>query len=229
MSVGGGPEYQAHEKWQLTLSSVSFNGRIGSNSPRKAARFVSTRTRRRLRYDDDYQGGAGNAAKRGTTNQNPGADWLYSDMVLQKVTRIDRSDLAVPVYDITVTGTASFIADGVLVHNTGIEQQQIGFLAFTLRPDLVSWEQRLTLDLIQRPDKYFVEFTLDGFMRADAAARGAYYRVMREVGAYSANDIRQLENMNPIENGDIYLQPTNLTPLGSTPPTPAPPQTGATQ
>lgn len=97
---------------------------------------------------------------------------------------------------------------------TGIEQQQIGFLVFTLRPDLVIWEQRLTLDLVTRPEKYFMEFSLEGFLRGDVAARGQFYRVMREIGAYSANDVRAFENMNPIPNGDDYLRPTNLQPLG---------------
>jgi HK97 family phage portal protein len=101
---------------------------------------------------------------------------------------------------------------------TGIEQQQIGFNVFTLRPDLVNWEQRLTLDLIQRPEKFYIEFAIEGLMRGDSASRGQFYRVMREVGAYSANDIRGFENLNPIENGDTYLQPSNLAPLGSVPP-----------
>lgn len=113
---------------------------------------------------------------------------------------------------------------------TGIEQQQIGFLVFTLRPDLVAWEQRLTRDLITRTDKYFVEFSLEGTMRGDAVSRGQFYRVMREIGAYSANDVRALENLNPIgEVGDIYLQPTNLAPLGYEPPSKPAPATGATE
>lgn len=100
---------------------------------------------------------------------------------------------------------------------TGIEQQQIGFLVFTLMPDLVNWEQRLTMDLITRPDKYFIKFSLDGLMRGDAASRGMFYRVMREIGAFSANDVRELEDRNPIANGDVYLQPMNLAPLGYDP------------
>jgi len=100
---------------------------------------------------------------------------------------------------------------------TGIEQQQIAFLVFTLRPDLVAWEQRLTRDLVTRPDKYFVEFAIEGVMRGDATSRALFYRTMREVGAFSANDIRALENLNPIENGDVYLQPVNLAPLGYDP------------
>lgn len=100
---------------------------------------------------------------------------------------------------------------------TGIEQQQIGFLVFTLRPDLVVWEQRLTRELIAQPDRFYVEFSLEGLLRGDQNARGQFYRTMREVGAYSANDIRAFENMNPIDGGDVYLQPTNLAPLGWTP------------
>lgn len=106
---------------------------------------------------------------------------------------------------------------------TGIEQQQIGFLVFTLRPDLVMWEQRLTRDLIRQPDRFFIEFSIEGLLRGDQAARGQFYRVMREVGAYSANDIRAFENMNPIDGGDEYLRPVNLTPIGA----PAPATPGA--
>lgn len=98
---------------------------------------------------------------------------------------------------------------------TGIEQQQIGFLTFTLAPWVVAFEQRMNRDLILFPDKYYVKFAVNAFMRGDAATRGQFYRVMREIGAYSANDIRRFEDENPIENGDTYLQPANLSPLGS--------------
>lgn len=102
---------------------------------------------------------------------------------------------------------------------TGIEQQQIGFLVFTLRPDLVLWEQRLTRELIAETtrSRFFIEFSIDGLLRGDSAARGQFYRTMREVGAYSANDIRAYENLNPIDGGDVYLQPMNLAPLGYDP------------
>lgn len=102
---------------------------------------------------------------------------------------------------------------------TGIEQQQIGFVTMTLAPDLVNWEQRLALDLLSDADRerFFFKFNANALMRGDAASRGLFYRVMREVGAYSANDIRGLEDMNPIADGDTYLQPVNLAPLGSNP------------
>lgn len=102
---------------------------------------------------------------------------------------------------------------------TGIEQQQIGFVMLTLMPDLVAWEQRLALDLLNDAERgrVFFKFNANALMRGDNASRGVFYRVMREVGAYSANDIRALEDMNPIADGDTYLQPTNLAPLGSNP------------
>lgn len=110
------------------------------------------------------------------------------------------------------------LAEKATSWGSGIEQQQIGLVVITLGPDVVNYEQRFNLDLIARPDKYRVRFNLNALLRGDSASRGAYYRVMREVGAFSANDIRGLEHLNPIPNGDVYLQPTNLAPLGWTPP-----------
>jgi hypothetical protein len=86
---------------------------------------------------------------------------------------------------------------------------------------LVSFEQRFHLDLLDGDDRYQLKFYPQSLMRGDVAARGAWYRVMREIGAYSANDIRLLEDEPPIPNGDTYLQPANLTPLGSVPTPPA--------
>lgn len=87
---------------------------------------------------------------------------------------------------------------------TGIEQQTIGFVNFGLRPWLVAWEQRINRDLITAPHKYFVEFNIDGFLRGDSAARGQFYTQMRQMGAMSANDVRGLENLNPVAGGDDY-------------------------
>jgi HK97 family phage portal protein len=106
---------------------------------------------------------------------------------------------------------------------TGIEQQFIGLMTLCLTPYVIGIEQRFNRDVIGDPsDRFSLKLYLQGFMRGDSAARALYYRVMREVGAYSANDIRGLEDLNPLaEGGDVYLQPTNLAPLGWSP-TPSP-------
>lgn len=98
---------------------------------------------------------------------------------------------------------------------TGIEQQQIGFLTFTIRPWLVAWEQRLNLDLMVNPSRFFIEFNVDGLLRGDIGSRYTAYDKGIRGGWLSPNDVRALENLNPIDKGDTYLQPTNMTVLGT--------------
>jgi phage portal protein BeeE len=63
----------------------------------------------------------------------------------------------------------------------------------------------------------YVEFELSGLLRGDVRSRFESYRIGREIGALSPNDIRRRENESPIENGDTYHQPSNWVPLGSQP------------
>jgi len=97
---------------------------------------------------------------------------------------------------------------------TGIEQQSIGFVVYTLRASWLSRiEQRITKEL--GPRDVYAKFKVEGLLRGDSTARANFYRVMREVGAFSANDILDLEDMPPVEGGDTRLQPLNMAPLGS--------------
>lgn len=100
---------------------------------------------------------------------------------------------------------------------TGLEQQALGWVQFDLSPDWLSpTEARIKKELLS-PMGQYAEYSVEGLLRGDTASRSQFYRVMREVGAYSANDIRHLENRPPIEGGEVYLQPQNLAPLGSDP------------
>ena len=102
---------------------------------------------------------------------------------------------------------------------TGLEQQATAWVKFDLYPTwLAPTEARLTKEVLLDP-KVYAEYTVEGLLRGDSTARANFYRVMREVGALSANDIRQLENRPPVDGGDTYLQPLNLAPLGYIPPT----------
>ena len=98
--------------------------------------------------------------------------------------------------------------------NNNIEHQGIEFVVYTMRPWLVRWEQTIGLQLISERDreKYFAEFLVDALLRGDTTARTASYRVMREIGVYSVNDINELENRNPIEEGDVRFVPMNWVP-----------------
>ncbi len=99
---------------------------------------------------------------------------------------------------------------------TGIEQQSIGFVVYTLRSSWLSRiEQRITKEL--GPSNVYAKYKVEGLLRGDSAARAAFYNVMRNVGAFSANDILDLEDMPPVDGGDTRLQPLNMAILGSEP------------
>lgn len=102
---------------------------------------------------------------------------------------------------------------------SNIEQQSLEFVSDTLMPWLVAWEQGIRRDLIVRDDVYFAEHNVAGLLRGDIKARYEAYRIGREWGWLSADDVRSLENMNPLGAGvgDVYLQPLNMAPAGSDP------------
>jgi HK97 family phage portal protein len=103
---------------------------------------------------------------------------------------------------------------------TGLEQQAQGWVTFDLQPTwLAPTEQRITKELL--PQTREARYNVNGLLRGDSAARAAFYNAMRTVGAFSANDIRDREDLPPVAGGDTYLQPLNMAPLGSEPP-PAP-------
>ncbi len=95
---------------------------------------------------------------------------------------------------------------------SNIEMQSLEFLIYSLQPWLVKWEQALTKDLInteENPD-LFIKFQIAALLRGDTAARTAYYIAGKQWGWFSTNDIRRMEDMNDIDNGNIYLQPLNM-------------------
>jgi HK97 family phage portal protein len=97
---------------------------------------------------------------------------------------------------------------------TGIEQQTIGLVKFTLASDwLVPTEQKVTLDLL--PPGIEAKYNIDALMRGDAASRAQFYTALRNLGVLSVNEIRDLEDMDPIPDGDGFLEPLNMAPLGS--------------
>ena len=99
-----------------------------------------------------------------------------------------------------------------------IEQQSLEFVKYTLNPWVVRWEQSLQKALLSPAEqkRCFVKFNLDGLMRGDYKSRMEGYSIGRQNGWLSANDIREMENMNPIpeeEGGNLYLINGNLTKL----------------
>lgn len=102
---------------------------------------------------------------------------------------------------------------------SNIEQQALEFVIDTLMPWLVLWEQAINRDLIVLDRRYFAEFNVLGLLRGDIKSRFEAYSQARQWGWLSVDDIRRLENMNPLPGGagEVYLQPMNMVPAGSDP------------
>ena len=101
---------------------------------------------------------------------------------------------------------------------SNIEQQSLEFVKYTLDPWVVRWEQSIMRGLLSPDEKkqYFAKFNVDGLLRGDYQSRMNGYAVGRQNGWMSANDIRELENMDRIpaeEGGDMYLINGNMLPM----------------
>ena len=101
---------------------------------------------------------------------------------------------------------------------SNIEQQSLEFVKYTLDPWVSRWEQAMVRSLLSQTEKptYFLKFNVDGLLRGDYQSRMNGYATARQNGWMSANDIRELENLDRIpaeEGGDLYLVNGNMLPL----------------
>lgn len=83
---------------------------------------------------------------------------------------------------------------------TGIEQQMIGFLTFTLAPWLKRIEQAIVKDLLTPAERlrYYPKFAVEGLLRADSAGRAAFYASMVNNGIMTRDEVRALEDRAPM-------------------------------
>lgn len=103
---------------------------------------------------------------------------------------------------------------------SNIEHQSISFIDNTIMPWVTRIEQSMKKALLSENDKkeYFIKFNLNGRLRGDAGSRAQFYQIMRQNGVMSANDIRELEEMNMIPNeegGDKYLVNGNFVDMNN--------------
>ena len=103
---------------------------------------------------------------------------------------------------------------------SNIEQQSLEFVKYTLDPWVIRWEQSIQRSLLNSEEKkkYFAKFNVEGLLRGDYQSRMNGYAIGRQNGWMSANDIRELENLDRIpaeDGGDLYLINGNMLPLGN--------------
>jgi len=98
---------------------------------------------------------------------------------------------------------------------SNIEQQDLEFLRDCIAPWLERIEQACNRRLLLPNEKgrVYIEFEIKGMLRGDSAARSAWYRARFNTASMSPNDIRDSENEEPIEGGDVYFAPMNMVPV----------------
>lgn len=227
--VGYSPIALAREAVGLGLATEEYAARFFGNDARPGGVLqhpgkLSTDAATRLKASWE-------AAHRGLTNSQrvavleEGIEWKQVGMPardaqfletrmyqLRDVARIYR----VPLHKLGDLERATF---------SNIEHQSREYVDSTLRPWLVRWEQRLNMALFSAQDagRYYVEHLVDALLRGDLKSRYEAYAVGRTNGWLSADDIRELENMNPLPDGQgkLYLVPLNMAPadqVGQAPP-----------
>ncbi|MEH6721044.1 MAG: phage portal protein [Aurantimonas endophytica] len=110
---------------------------------------------------------------------------------------------------------------------TGLEQQTLGFLKFSLRHRLKRIEQAFEKQLLTPADRaagIMIEFNIEGLLRADSAGRAAFYREMTQMGAMTINEVRARENLPKVDGGDVPRMQSQNVPITEAGQAPALPQ-----
>ena len=211
--IGYSPITLAKDCIGLGMAAERFGGSFFQNSARPAGVLVhpgklSQEAAERLRESwTNTMASSQNAGK--TAILEEGMNWVNlgippDDAQYLETRKFQVDEIArwygIPPHMIASMDSATF---------SNIEHQAIEFVTHTLRPWLVRWEQEISRKLFMNDD-YFPQFVVDGLLRGDTKTRYESYRVARESGWLSVNEIRALENLNPVEGGDQYVQPLNM-------------------
>lgn len=129
------------------------------------------------------------------------------DTELLSMMKLNRSEIAgifnVPAHMINDLEKATF---------SNISEQTIQFIRFSVMPWVVNWEQELNRKIFTEAERkagYFVKFNLAGIMRGTAGERATFYHAAITDGWMSRNEVRQLEDMNPVDGLDEMLVSVN--------------------
>ncbi len=225
---GEDPIYQARDAFGLSLGLEKYASDYLANeaSPSGILQMKGTlrneEARRRLK--EDWR------QKQGRWGRKNGVAVLEQGMEWQSIANTPRESQLVEERKYQVAEVARWFnipahLVGDLEHATfsNVEEQTREFVLYTMMPWLVRWEQAMDTQLLTQAEQQdmFFKFSVQALLRGDAKSRAEYYASGKQWGWLSSNDIRQLEDMNQLdEGGNIYLQPLNMVDVEN--PEPAP-------
>jgi HK97 family phage portal protein len=202
----------------LTLAAEEYGARLFSNSaqPRgvlQAPTRLSAGAAKNLK--DSWE-----AAHKGLSQAHrvavleEGITWAQVGMTADDAQFLDTRKFQVSEIARAFRVPPHMIGDLERATFSNIEHQAIEFVVHTLTPWLVCWEQAIKRDLlsVKSFSTHDVKFVVNGLLRGDIASRYQAYATGRQWGWLSANDVRALEDQNPLDGdqGDMYLTPVNM-------------------
>ncbi|AQW26685.1 phage portal protein [Clostridium perfringens] len=135
----------------------------------------------------------------------------FTDYQFVDLAKLTKEDIAmiynIPVHMLNQLDKATF---------SNIENLNIQFFQTTIQPLVTMIENEMDYKLfteLERKQGYFIKFNTNAMLRADSVSRVNYYKEMLNNGVMSINDVRELEDLNRIENGDKHYRSLNYVPI----------------
>ena len=207
----------------LAQQQVANRFHASANSPRGALvtdKKLGVDGKQRLKQQwDETQGGVARAF--GTAVLEDGLKWQQIGMTWEDAQFLDtrkfpRSELAsffrVPLHMVNDLDRST---------NNNIEHQGLEFVIYTMMPWFTRFENRINTELLESEPgqpKVIAKLNVRALLRGDNKSRGDYYRAMVELGIYTRNEVRELEELDPLEGLDEPLTPLNMSQPGQQPP-----------
>lgn len=157
-------------------------------------------------------GGSGKAFGLALLRENmtyQGIDLSLKDAELLATRRFQRVDIC-GMFDVPLSKIHDLM-DGI---HDNVEQQDISWAKDSLAPWCIRFEMAIRKQLLPPDSNLYVKHNLAGLMRGDFTSQMTAFASGRQWGIFSINDVRQMLDLNPIANGDGYLEPLNMVPVG---------------
>lgn len=217
--TGISPVRALRESIGLSITQREQVGRIYANGARFPGYFVSPQTINKTQLEDFRSELNRNNVGTENAGRQPAlwGGWDYksvngmslADAEFLESRKFERTEIA------TLYRTPEVLfgnSDKASSWGTGIETLTNGFLAFSLNPWLVNWEQSLNYTLLTEDEKragYYFRFTREALLQVALEAKAKFFREMRDIGVYSPNDVRAKLEENSIPGGEKYNTPFN--------------------
>ena len=227
--MGNSPTLQAAKQAVgLSLAAEEYGSRFYSNGARPGLI---------LKHPGKLSPGAAERLKASFASEHQGLSNAHRTKILEE--GMDVTTIGIPNNEAQFLETRKFqvteiariyrvpphmLADLDRATFSNIEQQSLNFVIYTLMPWLVRHEQAIYRDLLSETERrnHFAKYIVEGMLRGDALSRYQSYQVATNNTILTPNEIRELEDRNPVEGGDVLFTPLNMIELGKQPPQPAP-------